>query len=139
MPEQLKMRSITEHRAEDTILKLTDIFINDANIQFAFIFGSYIIRRYKRGKSDLDIAIFFKNPPEGLDLLYFINKLSDLSGKEIDLVVLNKASAFLRHQVMKYGIPLVIKKQVLYRRFRERTISDYSEYKFVSGLDDYDR
>lgn len=138
MPEQLKMRSITEHRAEDIIRKLTDFFINDANIQFAFIFGSYA-RRNQRKKGDLDVAIFFKNPPEGLDLLYFINKLSDLSGKEVDLVVLNKASAFLRHQVMKYGIPLVIKEQVLYRRFRERTISDYNEYKFVSGLNDYDR
>ena len=138
MPERLKMRSITENSAEDTIRKLTYIFMNDENIQFAFLFGSYARRNHKK-RSDLDIAIFLENPPEGLDLLYFINRLSDLSGREVDLVVLNNASAFLRHQVMKYGIPLVIKTRVLYRKFRERTISDYSEYKFVSGLDDYDR
>jgi uncharacterized protein len=132
------MNSITGHRDEDIILKLTQIFMDDENIQFAFLFGSYAGRHHKR-RSDLDIAIFVENPPEGLDLLYYINKLSDLSGREVDLVVLNTASAFLRHQVMKFGIPLVIKTRVLYRKFRERTISDYSEYKFVSGLDDYDR
>jgi uncharacterized protein len=132
------MRSKTEHRAEDTRRKLTDIFVNDENVQFAFLFGSYVRRNHKK-KSDLDIALFFTNPPEGLDLLSYISKLSDLSGREVDLVVLNSSSAFLRHQVMKYGIPLVIKARVLYRKFRERTISDYSEYKFVSGLDNYDR
>jgi hypothetical protein len=40
---------------------------------------------------------------------------------------------------MKTGIPLIIKDRKIFQRFRERTISDYDEYKFVSGMNIYDR
>ena len=83
--------------------------------------------------------MYFYTVPKGLDLLNLINTLSNLSGREVDLAVLNTASAFLRHQVMKTGIPLIIKDRKIFQRFRERTISDYDEYKFVSGMNIYDR
>ena len=124
-------------REKDAVEKLKEFMSDDQNVYFAFIFGSYVKGKQKK-ISDLDIAIYFKNPPGGVDLLYFINTLSDLTGKEIDLVTLNSASAFLRHQIMKYGIPLIIKDRDVYMRFREKTISDYDEYKFVSGMYVYD-
>jgi hypothetical protein len=102
------------------------------------VFGSYISTRHRKAK-DIDIALYFYTAPEGLDLLDLIDTLSNLIGKEVDLVVLNSASAFLRHQVMKTGIPLIIKDRKIFQRFRERTISDYDEYKFVSGMNIYDR
>ncbi len=122
----------------DTIARLKEFLESDANVCFAFIFGSYAKGRQKKG-NDIDLLIYFKNVPEGIDLLYFINALSDLINKEVDLVVLNNASAFLSHQVMKYGIPLIIKDGITYMRFREQTISDYDEYKFVSGMNIYAR
>ncbi len=133
--EELKNRY---NEISDTIARLKEFLESDANVCFAFIFGSYAKGRQKKG-SDIDIAIYFKNIPEGIDLLYFINALSDLINKEVDLVVLNNASAFLRHQVMKYGIPLTIKDRITYIRFREQTISDYDEYKFISGMNVYAR
>ena len=126
-----------EFLLKDAVEKLKEFMSDDQNVYFAFIFGSYVRGKQKK-ISDLDIAIYFKNPPEGVDLLYLINTLSDLTGKEIDLVTLNSASAFLRHQIMKYGIPLIIKDRDVYMRFREKTISDYDEYKFVSGIYVYD-
>ena len=93
--------------------------------------------RQKAG-SDLDIAVLFKTPPEGMALLHYINTLSELTGAEIDLAVLNRASAFLRHQVFNSGVPLLIKDPVIYRRFREKTITDYQEFKYVSGMPTYD-
>ena len=126
-----------EFLLKDAVEKLKKFMSDDQNVYFAFIFGSYVRGKQKK-ISDLDIAIYFKNPPEGIDLLYLINTLSDLTGKEIDLVTLNSASAFLRHQIMKYGIPLIIKDRDVYMRFREKTISDYDEYKFVSGMYVYD-
>lgn len=132
---------MSSHSCDDmgnSISRLKEFFTHDANVSFAFLFGSY--SQGRQGKhSDLDIAIYFNSPPDGLNLLYLINTLSNVSGKEVDLVVLNNASAFLRHQVMKYGISLVIKDRVIYRQFREKTISDYDEYKFVSGMSVYDR
>ena len=72
-------------------------------------------------------------------MLGFINKLSDLTGKDVDVVVLNSASALLKHQVMKNKINLTIKDETLYRDFREKTIADYDEYKYVTGMNGYDR
>jgi len=105
---------------------------------FTIVFGSCVNNRGRKAK-DIDIAMYFYTVPEGLDLLNLINTLSNLSGREVDLAVLNTASAFLRHQVMKTGIPLIIKDRKIFQRFRERTISDYDEYKFVSGMNIYDR
>lgn len=121
-----------------TIQKLKAFLSNDPNIIFAHTFGSTAAGR-AGGKSDIDIAIYFSRPPGGVDLLYLISTLSDIAGRDIDVVVLNTASVFLRHQVMKKRIPLVIKDRTAYRKFREKTISDYDEYNYISGMSVYDR
>lgn len=111
---------------------------SDPNIIFALIFGSTATGRNKNN-SDLDIAVYFKIPPEGFEILKFINKLSELSGMDVDLVILNNASALLRHQVTKHKINLTIKDMAQYIKFREKVIDDYFEYKYISGMDIYDR
>jgi len=128
---------IIESQVDEIILKLKTYFQEDTNVLFAFIFGSYVKGRDKR-ESDLDVAVFFNNPPEGLDLLGYINKLSDILEKDVHLIVLNNASPMLRHQVVKYGIRLIKKDESLYTRFREKTMTDYEEYKNVSGMSIYD-
>jgi hypothetical protein len=110
----------------------------DDHILFAFLFGSFAAGR-SREASDLDIAVYFSMPPAGPAVLDLANRLSDTAGREVHLAVLNDASALLRHQVMKSGLRLVIKDPVLFRRFREAVMSDYDEYKFVSGMVRYDR
>ncbi len=120
------------------IEKLRRFLDNEPNVAFALIFGSGTKGKQKKG-SDIDIGIYFHQPPEGLDLLNFINMLSNLAGRDIDIVVLNRASAFLRHQVMKNKSVLTIKDRVTYRKFREKAISDYDEYRYVSGMGVYDR
>lgn len=132
------MSTIKEDQIKDISIRLKEYLENDQNVYFGFIFGSFVRRRLNQ-HSDIDVAIYFKLPPEGLNLLKLINTLSEYIRKDVDLIVLNRASAFLRHQVMKYGIPLAIKDRVGYQRFREKTISDFEEYKFVSGMDLYDR
>lgn len=122
----------------DITQKLKGYLNADPNVIFAFIFGSAAIGKAGE-KSDIDIAIYFEQPPEGMDLLHLISTLSELVGKDVDVVVLNTASAFLRHQVMKHKMELTIKDRERYRRFREKTISDYDEYKYVAGMNVYDR
>ncbi|MEW6184439.1 MAG: nucleotidyltransferase domain-containing protein [Thermodesulfobacteriota bacterium] len=125
--------------AKEESLRLSAEWLGkDDNVIFALVFGSFSKGRHK-ADSDLDIAVFFKTPPEGLDLLFYRSHLSEKAGKEVDLAVLNRASAFLRHQVMKYGLLLLTKDQSVYGRFREKTIFDYQEYQFLSGMHVYDR
>ena len=122
----------------DSVRKLTCFLERDTNVIFAVLFGSGAAGTMKKD-SDIDIGIFFKVPPEGLDFLGLISSLSDLAGKDVDVVVLNRSSAFLKHQVMKTKINLIIKDEDEFRKFREKTISDFDEYKYVSGMSVYDR
>lgn len=124
--------------AADSIRRLTGFLEKDPNVIFAVLFGSGAAGRMRKG-SDIDIGVYFKVPPEGLDLLDLIDLFSNLAGRDVDVVVLNSASAFLRHQVMKTKVNLIIKDEAVYREFRERTLSDYDEYKYVSGMSVYDR
>ncbi len=117
---------------------LTEFLRSDRNVLFALVFGSYGAGTQKED-SDLDLAIYFEAPPEGLALFELSNTLSDICGRDIDLVVLNDSSSLLRHQVMKNRRPLVIKDPELYRQFRERVITAYDEYKYISGMSVYDR
>ena len=122
---------------KDIFCRLKRFFENDNNVVFAMIFGSYAVGRQKKG-SDVDVAVYFINPPQGMSLLNFINKLCEHVEKEVDLIVLNHASAFVRHQVMKNRLTVVIRDHLAYRRFREKTMTDYDEYKFISGMNLYD-
>ncbi|MBI4850137.1 MAG: nucleotidyltransferase domain-containing protein [Nitrospirae bacterium] len=123
---------------EDSRLNMLKEFLSgDLHVSFAIVFGSYANGRQEKAR-DIDVAIYFTVVPEGIDSLNLINKLSDIAGRDVDLVVLNKASAFLRHQVMKTGVQLIIKDRPAYIKFREKTISDYDEYKYVAGMNKYD-
>jgi predicted nucleotidyltransferase len=120
------------------VFNLKRLFDTDGNVVFALIFGSYAAGTYKKG-SDVDIAVYFTAPPQGMALLSLINRIANQINKDVDLVVLNCASAFVRHQVMKNRITIVIKDHLIYRKFREKTLSDYDEYKFISGMSIYDK
>lgn len=123
---------------DEAIAKLKEAFLGDPNVLFAFVFGSYAVGTQKKC-SDLDVAAYFVHPPEGLVKLSLVNKLSDAAGIDVDVAVLNRASALLRHQVMKYGVEVIVKDSNILREFREKVIRDYDEYKYVSGMNKYDR
>lgn len=126
-------------KQKDTDLSaLTEFLRSDCNVIFALIFGSYGAGTQK-AKSDLDLAIYFEAPPEGMALFELSNTLSDICGRDVDLVVLNNASPLLQHQVFKNRHILTIKNSLIYRQFRERVIVSYDEYKYISGMSVYDR
>ncbi|MBI4698978.1 MAG: nucleotidyltransferase domain-containing protein [Nitrospirae bacterium] len=128
----------TQKDVATSISKIKDFMDNDSNIIFAFLFGSGATEKLRK-ESDIDISVYFVQPPAGLDLLNLVNTLSDLAGRKVDIVVLNSASVFLRHQVMKHRAALTIKDETIYRKFREKTIADYEEYNYISGMNIYDR
>ena len=122
---------------KDVFSRLKDHLEKDENVVFAYIFGSFVTQK-NRKNSDLDVAVYFNVPPEGFTLLKLINLLSNLTGTEVHLIVLNTASPFLKHQVLKYGKPLLIKDNIVHAEFRERLFTEYEEYKYISGMTMYD-
>ncbi len=121
----------------NNISGLRDLLSKDDNVLLAFIFGSLAVNR-QRNDSDIDVAILYKDPPSGFKILYEIDKLSKSAGADVHLAVLNNASPLLKHQVMKNKINLVVKDEKLFGKFRENIMSQYEEYKYVSGLGKYE-
>ncbi len=101
------------------------------NVNFAFLFGSEA--RGKAGKaSDVDIGLFLARPlaPEKrlalrLDLA---DKLSGLTGREADVVILNSAGSFLKYQVARDGKLLFERKRGAAKQFRLNAIKEYFDY-----------
>jgi len=121
-----------------SILKLKDYLNKNDNVLLAFIFGSFASKKLRKN-SDLDIAVFYKIPPTGFEILFEINKLSKIAGTDVHLAILNSASPLLKHQVMKNKINLVVKDEKFFGKFREEVMSQYDEYKYISGMGKYDR
>ena len=87
-------------------MKPADIFLKYPQIELAFQYGSSVKKKQAQAR-DIDIAILLKeglSPEERLDIQL---NLADAAGhyfkKEVDVAILNTASPFLAHQVIKYG------------------------------------
>lgn len=110
---------------EGKIELLRKYFLGRHDISMAFIFGSYA-KGMEISESDFDVAVYF-NPKEmrvewledqrypeenqiGLDV-------ERLIGIDIDLVVLNRVRPTVAFEILKTGIPLVIKDRKLYLEF----------------------
>ena len=126
------------HAIEGPLDRLRALLKDDDNVLFAFLFGSHA-EGTARKESDIDIAVYFRLLPHGAGKLAAIDALSETAGRDVHLAALNEASALLRHQVLKYGVPVIIKDREAYFHFREKTMANYDEYKFVSGMAVYDR
>jgi uncharacterized protein YutE (UPF0331/DUF86 family)/predicted nucleotidyltransferase len=110
---------------EDKIPKLRKFFSQRPEISMVFIFGSHA----KGGvisESDLDIAVYFKPAGRkleweeereypGEDQLWL--EIDKLAGQNTDLVVLNRAPSGLAYEILRTGIPLIVKDRNLYWRF----------------------
>jgi uncharacterized protein len=105
---------------------LSAYFENRKDIAFAFLFGSAAEGRL-RPESDVDVAVYFQ-PGDGIEWEEFGKRydeeenriaiaLEKLFGKEVDLIVLNRAKALLADEILRKGHPLVIKNRDLYLDF----------------------
>lgn len=110
---------------EEIIQQLKEYFEQRDDIVMAFVFGSQA-KGYARARSDWDVGIYFspqsvQDPELEVDREYpeshrIWGDVEQIVGTDVDLVVLNRASATVAWAAMR-GIPLVIKKRGVYLRF----------------------
>jgi len=109
---------------------------------FAYLFGG-IARHPISPLSDVDIAVYVKDPKR-FDYLRFYSYLTDCLGtEEVDLVILNKAPISLAGRVLQSRRLLVDKDPFLRHRYESLTIRkfldfqrlerQYFEWRFQSG------
>jgi predicted nucleotidyltransferase len=122
----------------DNILKLLE---NEHEILFAYLFGSYA-KGVQHKQSDIDIAIFLKNPDFlEKDPLYpsrLAIKMENLLGnkRSVDIRVLNGSTLIFRNQVLKFGKLLLSKNEKERIEFETSSLAQY--YDFKPHLELYD-
>jgi hypothetical protein len=103
---------------------------NREDVILAFVFGSAVNGKLIE-ESDIDIAILFACKLFPSVLLDIIDKLSTITGRGVDIVILNNSSPIIRMQVLKNGILLKKKDNKIYNEFFVRTVKEYDDLKHI--------
>ena len=99
----------------------------EEQVAAAYLFGSHA-RGEASSNSDLDLAILFARSPESTLKGIGQRLASQLEielGKEVDLIVLNKASAELVHKILKEGYLLIDRDPSLRVSFEVKKRNEY--------------
>jgi len=89
-------------------------------IAAVYLFGSGATGKMKPG-SDLDIAVMSTGAIEGFKRIAMETALSNLLGRDVDLVIFHHSGVLLQHQILKYGC-LIFERDPA-ERVRQETIS----------------
>lgn len=120
---------------EDILKKinlLSDLFIDDPNIVFAYLFGG-LLKERPNPLSDADIAVFVKNTKK-LDYLELFNKITNALGTdEVDLVILNTSPLSLTGRILQERRVLIDKDPFLRHRYESLTLRKYFDFKVKEG------
>lgn len=108
--------------------QLKSFFYNEPGLELAFLMGSYA-KGTARKDSDVDVAVLFSSTPSSSDILDLNLRLSVVSKKEVDLVVLNTAGPIIKMQALKTGI-IIYRTNHTYEDFFTRTLCEYDDLKY---------
>ena len=103
---------------------------SDTNVEFAYLFGSYSDNTFTE-RSDVDIAVYFKEYNFDIHLALSF-KISKITTKDTDLVVLNKAkNLYLLEDIIQKGILLKDDedKRIDFELLKHHQFIDFIEFK----------
>jgi len=111
------------------INQLKEVLQNYSNISFAYLFGSYADETFT-DRSDVDVAVYFKDYDFNKHL-ELMSKISKITQKDTDLVVLNKAkNLYLLEDIISKGILLKdSEKRIDFELRKHHEYLDYIEFK----------
>ncbi|MCL4479015.1 MAG: nucleotidyltransferase domain-containing protein [Deltaproteobacteria bacterium] len=123
---------------------LKKYFVKRSDIAFTFLFGSSV-RNKIRTDGDVDIAVYFA-PQKGIEWEAFGKRYKEenhialdlemLFKKDVDLVVLNRASAIVADEILRKGVPILIRDTSIFLDFL-CLISDEAEYARTNIIESY--
>lgn len=116
---------------------LENYFIQREDITFSYIFGSYALGTFD-SNSDVDIAIFFCSEDDAKDLNKYLTikvELEFLLKKEVDVVVLNTATPFLKTRIINNHIKVYSKESHVEALFIDKSFGEYFDVKEYIDLE----
>lgn len=110
---------------------IKNFFLKDNSILTVYLFGSQV--KDKANKySDIDIAILFDDTVKEREYsgrqIASITSLTEALGKEVDVIVLNRASLFLKYHILKYGIKVYERPHRNEHNFEAYAIMQYFDF-----------
>jgi predicted nucleotidyltransferase len=123
---------------DEDIERIIHYFKDRNEVSALYIFGSFG-RDKKTRESDIDIAVLIdesKLQKKNFELLKrkYYTASPAFSLRPVDIVILNTAAPFLKHQVLKTGRILFDRNRKLRVRFTERAITEYLDYKPIEDI-----
>jgi uncharacterized protein len=122
------------------IVKITknikSVLEDNNNIVFAFLFGS-IVRNKMHYRSDIDIAIYFKNKPALYEIGNLNLKIEEAVNHKIDLVELNyldKNDPVLAYNILSDGIVIVNNDIKIFNEYKKSVLLKYLDFKPTNDL-----
>ncbi|MFQ6058692.1 MAG: nucleotidyltransferase domain-containing protein [Anaerolineae bacterium] len=110
---------------------LADYFASQPDVVAAYLFGSRAVGRARPG-SDVDTAVLLSEEDGMVRFerrLRLISEVSDICGREADVIVLNDAPPLLQHQVLKHGQLLFERDRAARVEFEVRAGKVYADLK----------
>ena len=103
------------------------------NTAFSYLLGTAGTDRF-RADSDIDLAVFWKEPPSFEELNRIRNLLSDLFARDVDLVTLNGVDLIFSRQVLGTGRLLVCNSPGEHLQWQADQLSRYPDFKFSRAI-----
>lgn len=118
-----------QERALDRILAIVrEVLEMESDIVFAYIFGSYATGRCS-GESDVDIAIYSREPLSWRKLVELKLKLEDALDLNVDVVDLRTAPPLLTYEVISKGVVVMDRDRGERLSFETRALKEYLDLK----------
>lgn len=115
---------------EDIDIKINglyDLFMNDANIIFAYIFGG-LLKERRNPLSDVDIAVFVKDTDK-LDYLDLFGNVTNILGTdEVDLIILNTLPISMTGRILQNRRVLIDKDPFLRHRYESINMRRFFDF-----------
>ena len=106
---------------------LTDLFGDDPNIIFAYLFGGLLKDRFNP-LSDVDLSVYVRNPKK-LDYLDLFGRIARILGTdEIDLVILNDAPLSLTGRILQNRKVLTDKNPFLRHKYESLILREFFDF-----------
>ncbi|MHC1681721.1 MAG: nucleotidyltransferase family protein [Clostridiaceae bacterium] len=123
------------------LIEKTRTFIEKVNkkypIKLAYLFGS-VAKNQNNKMSDIDIALIFSEKNDPLKTSFIQGELIDLGSSffnmPVDILCLDKASIFLKYQVIKDGVLLADCDERA--SFESLILREYFDFKYYSDIYD---
>ncbi len=123
---------------ESDIRRIVDYFKSKDEISALYVFGSAAHGK-ETAESDIDIAVLINDRRKGGKTYGAFAKTyyaasPRLSSRPVDIVILNTASPFLKHRIIKTGKVLFDRNRKLRVRFTADAIIEYLDYKPIEDI-----